>query len=82
MKIRKANITTETGMITDVYLHENRKELRTLVAVPQLEWSTVISYEEDKTSLPERLEASLRRHTEEDPAGELAKKIIHWVTEM
>ncbi len=25
MKIRKANIHTETGMITDVYLHENRK---------------------------------------------------------
>ncbi|KJJ40995.1 hypothetical protein UM89_16055 [Bacillus subtilis] len=82
MKIRKANITTETGMITDVYLHENRKELRTLVAVPQLEWSTIISYEEDKASLPERLEDSLRRHTEEAVADELAKKIIHWVTEM
>ncbi|KAF1678226.1 YueH family protein [Bacillus mexicanus] len=82
MKIRKANINTESGMITDVYLHENRKELRTLVAVPQLEWSTVISYEEDKASLPERLNASLRRHTEAEPAGELAKKIIHWVTEM
>ena len=82
MKIRKANINTQTGMIMDVYLHENRKELRTLVAVPQLEWSTIISYEEDKATLPERLEASLRRHTEEAPAGELAKKIIHWVTEM
>ncbi|CAN2254971.1 YueH family protein [Bacillus vallismortis] len=83
MKIRKANINTQTGMITDVYLHENRKELRTLVAVPQLEWSTIISYEEDKAALPERLETSLRRHTEEeDTAGELAKKIIHWVTEM
>ncbi|OBA01776.1 hypothetical protein A9D36_16695 [Bacillus subtilis] len=82
MKIRKANITAETGMITDVYLHENRKELRTLVAVPQLEWSTIISYEEDKASLPERLEASLRRYTEEAVANELAKKIIHWVTEM
>ncbi|POD88056.1 YueH family protein [Bacillus subtilis] len=82
MKIRKANINTQTGMITDVYLHENRKELRTLVAVPQLEWSTIISYEEDKATLPERLEASLRRHTEETPAGELVKKIIHWVTEM
>lgn len=82
MKIRKANISTQTGMITDVYLHENRKELHTLVAVPQLEWSTIISYEEEKSLLPERLEASLRRHTEEEPAGELAKKIIHWVTEM
>lgn len=54
MKIRKANINTQTGMITDVYLHENRKELRTLVAVPQLEWSTIISYEEDKATLPKR----------------------------
>lgn len=55
MKIRKANINTQTGMITDVYLHENRKELRTLVAVPQLEWSTIISYEffqQQSTFLP------------------------------
>ncbi|MGM0861164.1 MAG: YueH family protein [Bacillota bacterium] len=82
MKIRKANITAQIGMIGDVYLHENKKEFHTLVAVPQLEWSTIISYEEEKASLSERLEASLLRLTEEEPALELTKKIIHWVTEM
>ncbi len=48
MKIRKANITVQSGMIGDVYLHENKKEQHTLVAVPELEWSTIISYEEEK----------------------------------
>lgn len=82
MKIRKANITVPAGMIGDVYLHENKKEQHTLVAVPELEWSTIISYEEEKQALVQRLHQSFSKLTEEEPALELARKITHWVTEM
>ncbi|MEC3840181.1 uncharacterized protein SRCM101294_02027 [Bacillus amyloliquefaciens] len=82
MKIRKANITVKSGMIGDVYLHENKKEQHTLVAVPELEWSTIISYEEEKKALAQRLLQSFSKLIEEEPAGELAGKISHWVAEM
>ncbi|AOP16568.1 hypothetical protein ETA57_17960 [Bacillus licheniformis] len=82
MKIRKANILNEDQMITDVYLHENKKEFHTLVAVPQLEWSTLISYEEEKAELSEKLDRSLSKVAESDAAEELSKKIVQWVTEM
>ncbi|MFB6498368.1 YueH family protein [Bacillus haynesii] len=82
MKIRKANILNKDQMITDVYLHENKKEFHTLVAVPQLEWSTLISYEEEKTELAEKLDRSLAKVAEAGAAKELSKKIVQWVTEM
>ncbi len=61
MKIRKANILNKDQMITDVYLHENKKEFHTLVAVPQLEWSKLISYEEEKESSPKSLTGHCRK---------------------
>ncbi|EWH21032.1 YueH family protein [Bacillus haynesii] len=82
MKIRKANILNKDQMITDVYLHENKKEFHTLVAVPQLEWSTLIFYEEEKTELAEKLDRSLSKVAEAGAAEELSKKIVQWVTEM
>lgn len=61
MKIRKANIVSEDKMITDVYLHENKKQSHTLVAVPELEWSALISYEEEKRPLVQKLKQSLAK---------------------
>ncbi|MGN9866416.1 YueH family protein [Bacillus swezeyi] len=82
MKIRKANIMNGDQMITDVYLHENKKQFHTLVAVPQLEWSMLISYEEEKSALVKKLDASLANITEKQAAAELSQKIVQWVTEM
>ena len=52
------------------------------MAVPQLEWSKLISYEEEKAELAEKLDRSLSKVAEADAAGELSKKIVQWVTEM
>lgn len=69
-------------MITDVYLHENKRQFHTLVAVPQLEWSMLISYEEEKSALIKKLDASLANMVEKQAAAELSQKIVQWVTEM
>ncbi|MED2977055.1 YueH family protein [Bacillus swezeyi] len=82
MKIRKANIMNGDQMITDVYLHENKRQFHTLVAVPQLEWSMLISYEEEKSALIKKLDASLANMVEKQAAAELSQKIVQWVTEM
>ncbi|NPC93987.1 hypothetical protein HOO54_17625 [Bacillus sp. WMMC1349] len=82
MKIRKANITNEDKLITDVYLHENRQQFHTLVAVPELEWSILISYEEEKSLLYKRVNDSLAKTMQKQAAEALTKKIIQWVTEM
>lgn len=51
MKIRKAHLTSGQPTTYNVYLHENKKEYKTLVAVPDMEWSISIAYEDEKTHL-------------------------------
>jgi hypothetical protein len=82
MKIRKAHLTSGQPTTYNVYLHENKKEYKTLVAVPDIEWSISIAYEDEKTQLEQALEQSLNKRVEIDEARELAQKIVHWVTEM
>ncbi|MFP3421088.1 YueH family protein [Bacillus sp. SIMBA_154] len=82
MKIRKAHITRGQLKTYNVYLHENKKEYKTLVAVPDIEWSISIAYEDEKAQLEQSLEQSLMERVETDEARELALKIVHWVTEM
>ncbi|TYR81584.1 hypothetical protein FZC66_07020 [Priestia megaterium] len=82
MKIRKANIRLEHTMIENVFLHENKKEEQTLIAIPDLEWSTVISYEEDIQACKQRLYTSLVSRVEEEVAEQLTNKINFWVREM
>ncbi|MGE6629917.1 YueH family protein [Bacillus sp. NPDC077027] len=82
MKIRKANLSSSIQSVLNVYLHENKKEYKTLVAVPDIEWSISIGYEDDKQLLEQTLEDSLTQRLETDVARELARKIVHWVTEM
>lgn len=69
-------------LITDVFLHENKKQFHTLVAVPELEWSMLISYEEEKQVLADKLKSSLLKNMQSDAAEELSLKIVQWVTEM
>ncbi|MBD8070478.1 YueH family protein [Bacillus sp. PS06] len=79
MKIRKAiiNDTTES-----IYLYENKKEEYTLVAVPVVEWSTIIPYDEETQSIKERVGNSLANLLAAETAKSLTSKITHWVREM
>jgi hypothetical protein len=82
MKIRKANLTVNENPINQVYLHENKKEFHTLIAVPDLEWSILISNEGEKEELFLTIVQSLQNRTTREMAEELAHKMIQWVTEM
>lgn len=82
VKIRKANVKNENSYITNVYIYENKKEEYSLIAVPEIEWSTTISYEEKRDELYDRLVASLVKNVEQETADELARKVKQWVSEM
>jgi hypothetical protein len=82
MKIRKANVQNGNDLITNVYIYENKKQEFSMVAIPELEWSTMIQYEEERELLKARLVDSLSKRVVEDLSAELANKIIHWVGEM
>ncbi len=79
MKIRKANLQVDTF---SVYIHENKKEEQTLIAIPFIKWSTIISYEEDNTSLTKRLEEEFQAALDNEDATHLSLKIVQWVREM
>lgn len=79
MKIRKAYIGTE---IYPVYIHENKKEEHTLVAIPSLSWSTIITYEEAKANIEKRLINDFALKLTEEAPEHLSLKIVQWVTEM
>ncbi|UHA61974.1 YueH family protein [Metabacillus litoralis] len=53
-----------------------------MIAIPEIEWSTTVTYEEGREELSARLQSSLSERVESDTAGELAGKIGHWVGEM
>ncbi|WP_078431269.1 YueH family protein [Metabacillus halosaccharovorans] len=82
MKIRKANVKNDNITITNVYIYENKKEEYSLIAIPEIEWSTTISYEEKRDELYSRLITSLPKNTEQETADELARKVQQWVSEM
>ncbi len=79
LKIRKATIFNETK---NIYLYENKKEEYTLVAVPSIEWSTIIPYEEELKPLKERTLTSISQRVDDITASDLTNKILHWVREM
>ena len=79
VKIRKANMQSDTYT---VYIHENKKEEQTLVAIPDLQWSTIIPYEENKATLTKRLTEAYTAKLNEEEANHLALKLVQWVSEM
>lgn len=82
MKIRKANVRYEDQLIENVYVYEDKKQQQTLIAVPQLEWSTMMSYEEDIQSFKDRVQTSLEKIISTEAAEELTNKMNYWVREM
>jgi hypothetical protein len=79
MKIRKALLLEKE---TNIYLYENKKEEYTLVAIPNIEWSTRIPYEEETSLLKERLRQSLEKQADQSDVLNLTLKILQWVREM
>ncbi len=82
MKIRKANVRHEEVLIENVYVYEDKKQQQTLIAVPQLEWSVIMSYEEDIQSFKQRIKDSLEQKVSAEVAEQLTEKINYWVREM
>lgn len=82
MKIRKANVHNGNKLITNVYIYENKKQELSMIAIPEVEWSTIIQYEEDREVLNKRLLNSLSTKVGDQTASELANKLVQWVGEM
>ncbi|MBO1510825.1 YueH family protein [Metabacillus bambusae] len=82
MKIRKANVHNGNNLITNVYIYENKKLEFSMIAIPEVEWSTTVQYEEERDVLKARLLDSLSKRVAHETAEELANKMIHWVGEM
>lgn len=78
MKIRKTVVNQKD---TKVFVYENRKEEYTVVAIPDLEWSCLISYSETREEIVERLKDSLSKAINEN-AEELVERIYIWTREM
>ena len=66
MKIRKANVYNGNALITNVYIYENKKQEYSMIAIPELEWSTTVQYEEDREMLKSRLIQSLSKRVSAD----------------
>jgi len=81
MKIRKANILDERT-VSNVYIYENKKEEYTLIAIPDIEWSLLVHYEEETEALKTRLCHSLSKLIASEYIEPIANKILHWVREM
>ncbi|KXG10342.1 hypothetical protein AT864_00933 [Anoxybacillus sp. P3H1B] len=81
MKIRKANILNERET-TNVYIYENKKEEHIVVAIPHMEWSFLIRYEEETELLRSKLLSSLSKKVEGAQAEPLVDKLLYWVREM
>jgi hypothetical protein len=81
MKIRKAVLFDERTP-TNVYIYENKKEEYIVVAIPDLEWSFLIRYEEETETLKERLVSSLTKAAPKEHIEMLANKLLYWAREM
>jgi hypothetical protein len=81
VKIRKANILNERET-ANVYIYENKKEEHIVVAIPHMEWSFLIRYEEETELLRSKLLSSLSKKVEGAQAELLVDKLLYWVREM
>ncbi|MED0686443.1 YueH family protein [Anoxybacillus ayderensis] len=80
MKIRKACIDPHSSQ-QNVYIYENKKEQYIVVAIPYLEWSIYVSYD-DFVHMESRLQQSLANVLEEEHVSPLAMKLAQWMREM
>ncbi|OAT83229.1 hypothetical protein A6P54_06475 [Bacillus sp. MKU004] len=77
MKIRKNFME---GLEQKVYIHENKKEELFLIAIPDIEWSYLFTYEDD--DIQENIFQSLKRRVSEEKAGVITSRILQWTREM
>jgi hypothetical protein len=80
LKIRK---TILYGNQIDIFIYENKKDEYFVLAIPELEWSTRFSYDEEDEELKERLTASLdKKASAGTDAGLLGQRLLQWAREM
>lgn len=79
MKIRKTMINTNE---TKVYIYENKKEEYTVVAIPTIEWSTKIHFDEEKEKIIEKLKDSFMKRLNQEEIAALCERIYQWTREM
>jgi hypothetical protein len=77
MKIRKS--ITE-GKERAVYIYENKKEEYFMIAIPDINWSIMFTYEQE---MKENLQMTLeKRGIDEEESLIIANRIFQWTTEM
>ncbi|MCA1056677.1 YueH family protein [Rossellomorea aquimaris] len=77
MKIRKNFLE---GLEQKVYIYENKREELILIAIPDLEWSFSITYEEEDPK--GQLMQSLKKLIGEESADVVSERILQWTREM
>lgn len=80
MKIRKTMIDSPS-LQQNVYIYENKKEQYIVVAIPYLEWSIHVTYD-DLANIELRLQQSLEKVLANEHVLPLAAKIAQWMREM
>ncbi|AST08109.1 MULTISPECIES: YueH family protein [Anoxybacillus] len=80
MKIRKTMIDSPS-LQQNVYIYENKKEQYIVVAIPYLEWSIHVTYD-DLANIELRLQQSLANVLDEEHVLPLAMKLAQWMREM
>lgn len=80
MKIRKTMIDSPS-LQQNVYIYENKKEQYIIVAIPYLEWSIHVTYD-DLANIELRLQQSLANVLDEEHVLPLAMKLAQWMREM
>ncbi|MBM7586584.1 hypothetical protein JOC86_003136 [Bacillus pakistanensis] len=77
MKIRKS-ITD--GKDRTVYIYENKKEEYFMIAIPDINWSIMFTYEQE---MKENVQKTLaNRGLDEAESTIIANRIFQWTTEM
>ncbi|MGG0716895.1 YueH family protein [Robertmurraya massiliosenegalensis] len=77
MKIRK---NFSSGQEQKVFIYENKKEEYILVAIPDINWSTSFTYEENL--IEDKMYKTLLKIVDEESASGISKKIYQWTREM
>ncbi|ACJ34322.1 Uncharacterized conserved protein [Anoxybacillus flavithermus WK1] len=80
VKIRKTMIDSPS-LQQNVYIYENKKEQYIVVAIPYLEWSIHVTYD-DLANIELRLQQSLANVLDEEHVLPLAMKLAQWMREM
>ncbi|KUP07585.1 hypothetical protein Q75_04960 [Bacillus coahuilensis p1.1.43] len=80
MKTRKSVVD---GHELKIFLHENKKEELVLIAIPELEWSYALTYEEISNDFALLTESRMKeRGIDSHEAAGFALRLLQWIREM